>query len=59
MQRKTWFSGVELSNDDLTVKGTYEDGTEKEVTGYALSETKIKQGKIRLWSQRMDYPWKL
>lgn len=47
-KEKTWFSGVELSNDDLTVKGTYEDGTEKEVTGYALSETKIKQGKNKI-----------
>ena len=32
----------------MTVKGTYEDGTEKEVTGYALSETKIKQGKNKI-----------
>lgn len=41
----TLFAGTELSNDDLEVKGKYEDGIEKEVTGYSLPETTMKLGK--------------
>lgn len=41
----TLFAGTELSNDNLEIKGKYEDGTEKEITGYSLPETTMKLGK--------------
>ena len=34
-----------LDNNDFIVEGTYEDGTVKEVTGYSISPTEVKEGK--------------
>lgn len=40
----TLFAGTELSVENMDVTGIYEDGTQKKLTGFSLSATKIKAG---------------
>lgn len=45
---KNTYLGTVFDNNNLSVKGIYEDGTEKTVTGYSISQTEIKEGKNRV-----------
>lgn len=37
-----------LDSTNFSVKGTYEDGTVKEITGYSISPTKVTEGKNKI-----------
>lgn len=51
------FAGTELSDDNLLVKGIYEDGTEQNLTDYSISQREVKEGKTKLLLQKMDFQW--
>lgn len=42
------YSGTTLDSNDFSVKGEYEDGTIKEITGYSISPTEIKKGNNKI-----------
>lgn len=42
------FAGTELSDDNLLVKGIYEDGTEQNLTDYSISQREVKEGKNKI-----------
>lgn len=45
---KNVFLGTKLDSNSFIVKGTYEDGTQKEITGFSVSSDELKAGKNQI-----------